>query len=109
MLVEVVRIQRQVAVVEVLPVVEAQRQAALAALEFGQVVAEQQAAVVVIHRSHSGNLHRIVVEKEANIPQVPVNVENKRVQHEHPAHKVLAAVLFSEFQECSWIPAIGNR
>ena len=46
MLVEVVRIQRQVAVVEVLPVVEAQRQAALAALEFGQVVAEQQAAVV---------------------------------------------------------------
>lgn len=46
MLVEVVRIQRQVAAVEALPVVEAQRQAALAALEFGQVVAEQQAAVV---------------------------------------------------------------
>lgn len=61
MLVEVVRIQRQVVVVEVPPVVEAQRQAALAALavlaeaqrqvalaalEFGQVVAEQQAAVV---------------------------------------------------------------
>lgn len=46
MLVEVVRIQRQVAVVEVPPVVEAQRQAALAALEFGQVVTEQQAAVV---------------------------------------------------------------
>lgn len=46
MLVEVVRIQRQVAVVEVLPVVEAQRQVALAESEFGQVVAEQQAAVV---------------------------------------------------------------
>ena len=61
MLVEVVRIQRQVVVVEVPPVVEAQRQVALAALavlaeaqrqvalaalEFGQVVAEQQAAVV---------------------------------------------------------------
>ena len=49
MLVEEVRIQRQVAVAEVLPVVEAQRQvalAALAALELGQVVAEQQAAVV---------------------------------------------------------------
>lgn len=58
MLAEVVRIQRQVAVVEVLPVVEAQRQVALAvlpeaqrqvalaALDFGQVVAEQQAAVV---------------------------------------------------------------
>ena len=48
MLVEEVRIQRQVAVAEVLPVVEAQRQvalAALAALELGQVVAEQQAAV----------------------------------------------------------------
>lgn len=45
MLVEVVRIQRQVVVVEVPPVVEAQRQVALAALEFGQVVAEQQAAV----------------------------------------------------------------
>ena len=45
MLVEVVRIQRQVAVVEVLPVVEAQRQVALAESEFGQVVAEQQAAV----------------------------------------------------------------
>ena len=49
MLVEEVRIQRQVAVAEVLPVVEAQRQVALAALavlELGQVVAEQQAAVV---------------------------------------------------------------
>jgi len=61
MLVEVVRIQRQVAAVEVPPVVEAQHQAALAALvvlaeaqhqvalaalEFDQVVAEQQAAVV---------------------------------------------------------------
>lgn len=61
MLVEVVRIQRQVVVVEVPPVVEAQRQAALAALAvlaeaqrqvalaalaFGQVVTEQQAAVV---------------------------------------------------------------
>ena len=45
MLVEVVRIQRQVAAVEVPPVVEAQHQVALAALEFDQVVAEQQAAV----------------------------------------------------------------
>lgn len=63
-MVEVVRIQRQVAAVEVPPVVEAQhqaalaalaalvvlaeaqRQVALAALEFDQVVAEQQAAVV---------------------------------------------------------------
>lgn len=55
MLVEVVRIQRQVAVVEaqrqaalaaLAVLAEAQRQVALAALEFGQVVAEQQAAVV---------------------------------------------------------------
>lgn len=55
MLVEVVRIQRQVAAVEaqhqaalaaLVVLAEVQRQVALAALEFDQVVAEQQAAVV---------------------------------------------------------------
>ena len=70
---------------------------------------EQQASVVVKHRSHLLNLHGIVLVKNTKIAAVAVNVKDQGIQDAHPAEGIAVPNAFKVAQEAGNGPVFGQN
>ena len=58
-----------------------------------------QRTVVIKHRSHSDDIHCIIVRKHSEISQMPVNIQDKTVKYAHSPEIITAANIFKKTEQ----------